>query len=687
MARDPITTRDLWELPRVGGAVPSADGTFAVVPIRRSEMDANRSITRLWRVSAPPGSSRRVGDATPLTAPDRSATSPALSTDGTRLAFLRKPGAGPKDGPSSEHDCKHVDQRQLYVMPMDGGEPERVTDLPLGAEAPAWLPDGRRIAFFSSLYPDALTIEATAARKKEIDESPVKVHVTENRVYRIWDTWITDAKARHVFVLDLETRTLVDLTPSSTRWGEGPLDVAPDGREIAFPAVRAEPPFDPITWGVYIVSVPARLHPDRGGRMRAIRVAGAANLWGPRYSPDGRWLVCGLQRDATFYGDRVRLVAIDRRTRKHTVLTEAWDRSADSWAFGASPRDLFLVAGTHGRSAIFHLDLPAAVRRDDARRPRQRHRGGSFDAVAVGGDRLWLTESSLDAPGEVFTLLHSGRGRRRATHATEPAMSRVRTGAVHEYIFDGAEGDPVQMYVVLPPNAPTGPKPLVHLIHGGPHGTFGDGWHWRWCAQSFAARGYVTALVNFHGSTSWGHDFTASILGRWGDQPYIDIMRATDLLIEEGLVDRRRMAIAGGSYGGYLVSWICSQTDRFACAVNHAGVADLQSQYASDFTQGRRRAMGGEPWSNLEGLDRYNPMRHAEGFRTPMLVLHGELDYRVPYTQGLEVYNVYKAMGLEARLVCYSNENHWILQPRNSEHWYGEVFAWLDRWLKRRRRR
>jgi dipeptidyl aminopeptidase/acylaminoacyl peptidase len=221
------------------------------------------------------------------------------------------------------------------------------------------------------------------------------------------------------------------------------------------------------------------------------------------------------------------------------------------------------------------------------------------------------------------------------------------------------------------------------MIHGGPHGVFGDAWHWRWCALAFAARGYLCALVNFHGSTSWGQDFAASILGRWGDQPYTDIIAATDLLIDRGVVDPKRMAISGGSYGGYLVSWICSQTDRFTCAVNHAGVCDFQTQYASDFTQGRARAMGGEPWDNIEGMDRYNPMRHARGFKTPMLVVHGELDYRVPYVQGIEIYNVYKAMGLPARLVIYPDENHWVLKPRNSVHWYGEVLGWFDRWLKR----
>jgi dipeptidyl aminopeptidase/acylaminoacyl peptidase len=219
------------------------------------------------------------------------------------------------------------------------------------------------------------------------------------------------------------------------------------------------------------------------------------------------------------------------------------------------------------------------------------------------------------------------------------------------------------------------------MIHGGPHGVFGDLWHGRWNAQAFAAPGYLVALVNFHGSTGWGQEFTASILGRWGDQPYADIEAATDWLIAEGLADPSRMAITGGSYGGYLVSWIASQTSRYACAVNHAGVSDFQTQLATDITQGRARSMGGELWDNIAGMDRYNPLRQAAGFHTPMLVIHGERDYRVPYAQGLAIYNVYKARGLPARLVVYPEENHWVLKPRTSRHWYGEVLGWLARWL------
>jgi len=221
----------------------------------------------------------------------------------------------------------------------------------------------------------------------------------------------------------------------------------------------------------------------------------------------------------------------------------------------------------------------------------------------------------------------------------------------------------------------------VHLVHGGPHGVFGDQWHWRWSAQAFAARGYLVAMVNFHGSTSWGQDFATSIHGEWGLKPTDDILAATDQLIERGFIDPDRMAISGGSYGGYLTAWLTTQTDRFVCAIAHAAVTNLGGMYASDFTQGRPRAYGAEYFDDRQRVERWSPSAHAAGYSTPTLVIHGEQDYRVPVTQGLELYGVLKAKGVEARLVYYPDENHWILKPRNSIHWYGEVLGWLERYL------
>jgi dipeptidyl aminopeptidase/acylaminoacyl peptidase len=243
----------------------------------------------------------------------------------------------------------------------------------------------------------------------------------------------------------------------------------------------------------------------------------------------------------------------------------------------------------------------------------------------------------------------------------------------------------VQMFVVEPPAAPPGEsarkRPLVQVVHGGPHGVSGDAFGLRWNAHLFAAPGYVVAMVNFQGSTGWGQDFAQRIQGAWGERPYEDVMLGTDAMLATGLVDGARLGLAGGSYGGYMAAWVAGHTERFRCIVNHAGVYDTLAHWSCDVTQGRHKSLGGLPWDGMEAIDRWNPARHVKDCTTPMLVIHGEKDYRVPETQGLACYNVLKAKGVPARLVYFPDEGHWILKPRNSLLWYREVHAWLARWL------
>jgi dipeptidyl aminopeptidase/acylaminoacyl peptidase len=450
---------------------------------------------------------------------------------------------------------------------------------------------------------------------------------------------------------------------------------------------------------------PALLHPDHEGPAMS-----------PRYSPDGKRIVYGIQREIGFYADPVRLVAYDRTSGQHVVLTDGWDNSADAWCFGEDPDTLYLAAQDGARGALWSLNLGAALADPDANPPRQIALGGWLGAPRPAAGRLFCTFESLTQPPEAVAVDVQSGAVTRLSDFCGPLMTELSLGQTEEIFFEGAEGDQVQMFLVHPPEAPAGSAakavagrsagqsadgstdgsagdrptrasepdrlPLVHLVHGGPHGVFGDQWHWRWNAHAFAAPGHRVALVNFHGSTGFGEAYTRSILGQWGARPAADVLAATDLLIQRGLVDPARMAIAGGSYGGYLVSWLAGITDRFACIVNHAGVSDFQTQFASDITQGRRKSMGGELWENLEGLDRFNPIRQSAAFQSPMLVLHGMRDYRVPYNQGLAIYNVYKARGLPARLVVYPDENHWILKPQNSQHWYGEVLGWIARWFE-----
>jgi dipeptidyl aminopeptidase/acylaminoacyl peptidase len=632
------------------------------------DMEKNEGTTRLWLYPLGPGG-EPAGEPRPLTAPDASASEPAVSPDGRFLAFVRRRGK---------------EKGQLHVMPLDGGEAERLTDLPLGACDPKWFPDGKRLAFAAPVLGEAPTPEGTRELLDRREKSPVKARVTEDRIYRYWDRWLTGGEVHHLFVLDLETRAIRDLIPDSRRWFDlmdpaGGYDIAPDGREIAFSANSTEPPYHTANYDIYAV-------PAAGGPVRNLTADNPADDSRPRYTPDGRYIVYGLQREVDFYADRVRLVRHDRRTGENLVLTEAWDRSCQEWAIAPDGRTVAFQAEDRGRVNLYTLDLEEAARSAAAGaavEPTLVVRGGAAGRPAWVGPRgLAFTLDSLSGPSEVWTSARDGGGLSRVSRVNDSRLAELELGEVREIEFAGAGGRPVQMFVLTPPGFDPKLKwPLVQLIHGGPHGIFGDQFHFRWNAQLFAAPGYVVAMVNFHGSTSFGQEFAASILGAHGDRPFADLMAATDRLLAEGAIDEKRMAAAGGSYGGYMVTWLAGHTGRFACLVNHAGVYDTLAQYASDVTLGRARAYGGEPWSNLEAIDRWNPARFASGFSSPMLVVHGENDYRVPVTQALAVYGVYKAKQVPARLVCFPDENHWVLKPQNGRHWYGEVLGWLARFL------
>ena len=648
----PLKAEDLWTQPRVGAPAPFPDGSAMVVPVTRWNIEKNESRTQFYKVPTTSGAPR------PITTPDASSSEPRVSPTGDRLVFTRKDANG---------------RSQLMLMPLDGGEARRLTELPLGVFDPQWLPDGSGIVFGTMLLKGHLTHEATAMELKRRADDPVKAHVTEERFYRYWDSWLTTGEVVHLFVYDLGRDVVRDLTPDSTLWFDwmdpsGQYDISPDGREVAFAGISFDSARSLIATRVYTVAI-------TGGPVQCMTEGHPADDMRPRYAPDGKHLLYGMTHDPQFYADRVRLMRMERATGAHAEWLGDWDHTPMHWSYLSDGRVVF-EADHEARTKLFLFDgtgEPKALTSE----------GSVSGGTPLAGGRVAFQHQTLSAITELRVLDLAQGPAARVTSFTDDGAALHHTGEVREMYFEGAKGERVQMFVVLPPDHEVGKKyPLVHMIHGGPHGSFGDQWHARWNAQAFAAPGYVVALVNFQGSTGWGQDFAQCIQGEWAARPFGDIMNATDVLIAAGLVEETRMAVTGGSYGGYLVSWIAGHTDRFRCIINHAGVSDLTAQYASDVTQGRGRAAGGEVWEGIEKQDAWSPIRFASGMNTPMLVIHGERDYRVPIGQGLLIYGMLKAKGVPARLVYFPDENHWVLKARNSLLWYREVHAWLERWLK-----
>ena len=652
--RKPLTVEDLWAVQRVGQPALSPDGALAAVTVTRYDMEENRGNGDLWLVPVAGGAPRR------LTTHKASDGSPAWSPDGTRLAFVSK-----------RDDDK---AGQLYVIPVAGGEAERVTDLPLGVSDPQWLPDGQRLVVVSHVVAGAESPEETKKALEAREKSKVKARVTEDRLFRYWDRWLTDGEYPHLFVVDVESRQVTDLLPGSKllfglQDGGGDFDVSPDGKSIVFAANSTEPPYSELNSDLFLV-------PTAGGPVRNLTADNRAGDSSPAFSPDGRSLAFLRELKADDWPDYSRLAVMDVASGRVRLLTDGWDDSAAAPAWTADGQTLVFGAEVRARTNVYAIPAAGGA-------PRLVQRGGTLGAPAVAPDgTLVFTHQTLSRPAELAAARLDGGGLRFLTSFNDALVALWALGEVREQTFAGAAGDEVQMYVVLPPGYQAGRRyPLVQVIHGGPVGTSADSFHPRWNAQLFAAPGYVVAMVNFHGSSSFGQKFVESILGAHPDKPFTDVMKATDLLVAQGLADPQRLAAAGGSYGGFLVDWIAGHTTRFKALVTHAGVYDLLGQWASDGTWGRQHSYGGSPFTNLANVERWSPNRYSAGFTTPMLVLHGERDFRVPVTQGLELYGVLKAKGVPARLVYYPDENHWVLKPQNSRHWYGEVLGWLQRFL------
>ena len=651
-----ITPEDLWNMKRAGTGDASPDGKYLVFPVTRYDIDEDRSYTNLYRSSLD-------GDDIRKFTSQNSDRQPAWSPDGNRIAFVSG-----RDGSPA----------QLYLIPADGGEAERLTDMPVSVSAPKWFPDGKHIAFVANVLPgyDG-DFDRLGEMIREQEESKVSAKVTENRIYRHWSRWLTDGRYPRIFRMNVETKEITDLMPGSQRYfammGSADYDISPDGNEIAVSANSNPPPYEYLDYDIFLV--PA----DGSGELVNITAHNPANDMSPAYSRDGNTLLYRKQTRTDFYADRARLVFYDRQSGDRTVIDNVMhgdiDLSPGSALWADDSREIYFTAQDRGKTSVFAYD----VRRD---RLREIHRGGTNSGIVRAGDHLVFLHRSFTRAPELFRIRANGRNLSKITGFNDDIMSVLDMGRVENVTYQGANGVDVQMFVVYPPDFDENEEwPLLVQIHGGPHGIFGDDFHFRWNAQVFAAPGYVVALPNFHGSTSFGQEFAESIHGAHSELPYRDIMKATDYMADKPYIDGSRTAAAGGSYGGYMVSWIAGKTDRYQALINHAGVYNIMSQFASDVTYHREAAYSGAPWDGLEDLQRWNPAMLAENFKTPMLILHGELDYRVPVTHGLEVYGVYKGKGLDARLVYYPDENHWILTPQNSIHWFGEFHDWLLRYI------
>ncbi|NGP54344.1 S9 family peptidase [Thioalkalivibrio sp. XN8] len=649
----PLDAETLWQLKRLSSPAISPDGEHVVVAVTRYEMEDDKGITNLWLVATDGSGARQ------LTTHGGSDSSPAWSPDGRHIAFISKRGDD--------------EQPQLYVIPTGGGEARAITSVPTGVSAPRWFPDSAGLAFVSQVYEDTADWAEMEQRLKAEKDSKVSAQAWDRAPIRWWDRWHGERKP-HLYRIALDGGDPAPITPGSgvhlliTGAGTGTWDISPDGEQVAVVAdsdltgTASNP-------DVYVL-------PAAGGEAVNLTAYNPAPDFAPAYSPDGKWLAFSQRQIPGFYADRARLVLHNRRDDSQRVLTEDFDRTVSGVTWAPDSRKVYSAIDDAAHNRVYVIDVrsgePTALTRE--------HSFGSLELSDDGRTLVALRQSFVEPP----TLVRIDPRRGTVTKLSDfndEVLAGVDFGRYESVTYAGANGDPVQMWVVYPPGFdPEQKYPLYLLLHGGPHNGITDSFHFRWNAQIFSGWGYVTGWHNFHGSSGFGQDFTDSINPYQSELPYIDTIKAAEWFAEKPWIDSERMGAGGGSYGGYLASILLGREHPFQTLVAHAAVFNWLTQYAADYGASQRRH--GEFWEKPGHYEKSSPHMGAANFDTPTLVIHGQLDYRVPLNHGIELFNILQNRGVRSRLVYYPDENHWILKPNNSLRWYQEKKDWLAEFLQ-----
>jgi dipeptidyl aminopeptidase/acylaminoacyl peptidase len=482
----------------------------------------------------------------------------------------------------------------------------------------------------------------------------------------------------HIFLIASEGGAAQDVTPGdvdSPIWTEGgtqEVAFSPDSREICFSRFVQN---EALTGNSNLFVMPVR-----GGAAKAITTNKASDRT-PLYSPDGRYIAYSASLRPMQESDLTRLFLYDRMTGEHKNVFEATDRSIDSYAWAPDSKSLYVSFEDRGQEPLARLDI-------DTLKVTQLVTTGTSGPADVSRDGTFLVFSKMDFshPAELFRLnVPEAAGPPSSlTQMNSEALKDIEFGEVSSFTFAGWNGENVQAWQVKPPGFDANKKyPLLLLMHGGPENSWANLFHYRWNAQLFAAAGYVVIMPNFHGSSGFGLKFMDAIKGQWGGAPYEDQMKAVDAALTWPYIDATRVAAAGASYGGYMANWVEGHTDRFRTIVSHDGLYDLVTMlYSSDFVGGTQQEFKGTPWENPQALVNQAPATFASNFKTPMLIIHGEHDYRVDPSQGFAMFQVLQAKHVPSKLLVFEEENHWVLKPADSIFWYHNVLDWLDEWVK-----
>jgi dipeptidyl aminopeptidase/acylaminoacyl peptidase len=605
-------------------------------------------------------------------------TRPRWTPDSKRIFYISdRPNASQVTGSS-----------QIWSINPDGTEARPITNVPTGADGVTISPDGKLVVYASAVYPACEPPNANsgvdyvaACNKGNLDKdaaNKVKARIYTSLLYRHWNEY-SGARRRHLLIQTLnDTARIRDLTP-------GDRDTPPFS--LGGPDAYAFSPDS--TQIAFVANSDADLAsstnsdlftvPASGGPIKRITVNPGADE-GPLYSPDGKYLAYRTQSRAGYESDQWRLAVLDLQANRSTTLTDSLDRWVESFTWSSDSQRIFFTIDDRGGSPLLMISAAGGTPRTIAQGPT------SISSMHfTSGDQMMIyLEESGSHPPEIYKATSRGGSGIPMTHLNDAVTNMYQLTPLERISVDGADGSKVESFVVKPPDFnPAIRYPVLFALHGGPQGEWGESWTYRWNAQVFAGAGYVVILCNPHGSVGYGQAFTDAINGDWGGRVYTDVMATADYISTLPYVDRDRMAAAGGSYGGYLIDWILGHTNRFKALVSHAGPFDLRSEAeTTEELWFPKWEFHGLPWDNPGLYERWSPSTFVKNFKTPTLVTQGELDYRVPLGQSQQLFTALQQMKVPSKLVQFPDEGHWILKPQNSQFWYATVIEWLNQYAK-----
>jgi len=659
-----LNATDLATFARLSEAQLSPDGRRVVYTLRETDLAADRGRSDLWLLDIEAGSAPRR-----LTSSPENDTVADWAPDGSGLYFL----------------SSRSGSAQIWYLPVAGGEAMQVTRLPLEVAGFRVSPRGDRLTVAIEVFPDCTDLDCTGKRLDEQKSAQRHGQRYDQLFVRHWDKWMDGRRSQlYAFAIDGEHRASgppVALTgsldadvPSKPFGSRADYDFSPDGSQVVF-AARIKGRTEPWSTNFDIYRVPS------DGSAAPVNLTADNPAWDaqPAFAPDGKLLAHLAMERPGFEADRFHLVVRDAATGQVRFTTRDWDRSIGAFRFSADGRRIYALTDHLGQHPIWSIDLGDGAR-------RMLTGPGNVTEFDVAGDRIVFAMQSLTSPADLYLI--AGRAApRRLTEVNAAGLAEVRFGEPEQFSFTGASGEQVYGYVVKPWNWELGKSyPVAFIVHGGPQSSYANTWSYRWNPQIYAGAGYAAVFIDFHGSQGYGQAFTDSISGDWGGKPLEDLQKGLAAARERyAWLDRDRACALGGSYGGYMMNWIAGNwPEGFRCLVNHAGIFDNRMMYYSTEELWFPEWDHSGPYHDNPAMhEKTNPAGHVLTWKTPMLVIHGEFDYRVPYSQGLATFAALQRRGIESRFLYFPDENHWISKPANSQQWYEEVLRWLDEHLRK----